>query len=518
LRAVTGSAEIRRLEQFLARSVERVPDAIALVGGEQRIDYRELGRRVSQLAWSLRRRGVATGDRVALFASNTIDAAIAFWAILRAGAVAVPINPQTRSEKLTWVLQHCGATALVTESRLAPVFASALERLPGIATIVTDDHTDGHGDALAEPEPPPPVDGDGSELAALIYTSGSTGRPKGVMLSHHNMIRAADSICRYLEIAESDVVHGIMPMAFDYGLYQLVMAVRQGARLVLAPPFLLPAQVLKQAAAERVTFFPGVPTVFAMLGELRDLSAWDLSNVRAVTSTAAALTERHIEVIRRVFPRARIFSMYGITECKRCTYLPPEDLERKPGSVGIAIPDTELWLVDEHDRRVGPGEIGQLVIRGPHVMQGYWGDPQETARLLRPGPRPGERVLYTGDLCRLDAEGYLYFVARTDDIIKSRGEKVAPKEVEAVLSAVPGVLEAAVIGVADPLLGQAVVAFVVPAAGATLVEAELLRACRDQLEAFMVPRSIRIVPALAKNANGKIDKLSLRRPEAPCAP
>ena len=509
-RLVEGPAT-QRLESFLTRSVERAPAAIALVCGTEQISYVELGRRASRLAWSLRRRGIGRGDRVALFSGNTIDAAVAFWGTLEAGAVAVPINPLTRADKLTWLLDHCRARAVVSESRLASVFEAALCRGLHVEVIVMD--AESFGDATGAPRP---VSGDENDLAALIYTSGSTGRPKGVMLSHRNMVSAADSICQYLGLDETDVVHGIMPMAFDYGLYQLLMTVRQGARLVLGQPFLLPAQVLKQAAAERVTFFPGVPTVFSMLGELRDFASWDLSSVRAVTSTAAALGARHIATIERVFPRARIFSMYGITECKRCTYLPPEDLERKPGSVGIAIPNTELWLVDEHDRRLGPGEIGQLVIRGPHVMQGYWDDPEETNRRLRPGPDGRERVLYTGDLCRLDADGYLYFVARTDDIIKSRGEKVAPKEVEAVLNAIPGVLESAVVGVADTVLGEAVVAFVVLADGATLVEADLRRACRDQLESFMVPRTISIVPTLAKNANGKIDKLSLRSPEAPC--
>ena len=513
LRGVVASSELRRLEGFLARSAGLAPDAIALVCGEQRVTYRELAMRASQLAWNFLRCGIGRGDRVAVFSASTIDAAVAFWAILQASAVAVPIHPSTRTDKLAWLLDHCRARALVAEARLATVFGPAVDRSPRVATVITE------ADALAAaPDAPPAIDGDDRDLAALIYTSGSTGRPKGVMLSHHNIVSAADSICRYLGLRDGDVVHGIMPMSFDYGLYQLIMSVRQGARLVLAPPFLLPAQVLKQAAVERVTFFPGVPTVFAILGELRDLSAWDLSCVRAVTSTAAALTEQHIATIRRVFPRARMFSMYGVTECKRCTYLPPEDLERKPGSVGIAIPGTELWLVDERDRRVGPGELGQLVIRGPHVMQGYWEDPQGTADMLRPGPRDGERVLYTGDLCRLDADGYLYFVARMDDIIKSRGEKVAPKEVEAVLGAVAGVLESAVIGVPDDLLGQAVVAYVVPAAGATLVEADLLRVCRDKLESFMVPRTITIVTTLPKNANGKIDKLSLRQPEVRCAP
>jgi acyl-CoA synthetase (AMP-forming)/AMP-acid ligase II len=295
----------------------------------------------------------------------------------------------------------------------------------------------------------------------------------------------------------------------------MILSFRQGARLVLAPPFTLPAQVLKQTATERVTLFPGVPSHFALLGQLREVSRWDLSSVRAVTNTAAALTPNHIATIERLFPRAQLFSMYGLTECKRCSYLPPADLTRKPGSVGIAIPGTELWLVDEQDRRLGPGQVGELVVRGPHVMLGYWRDPDETARKLRPGPAPGERVLYTGDLCRLDDEGYLYFVARRDDVIKSRGEKVAPKEVELALQAIAGVKEAAVLGVADEILGQAVHAFVVLEVGATLSEATLIHACRARLEGFMVPKHITLVPSLPKTPNGKIDKHALGR--VPCS-
>lgn len=201
--------------------------------------------------------------------------------------------------------------------------------------------------------------------------------------------------------------------------------------------------------------------------------------------------------------------MYGLTECKRCTYLPPEDLERKPSSVGIAIPNTELWIVDEHDRRVGPGEVGQLVIRGATVMQGYWEKPEQTARKLKPGPLPGERVLYTGDYCKLDEEGYLYFVARMDDVIKSRGEKVPPKEVEVALADIPGVREAAVIGVEDELLGQAVKAFVVLEPDANLTEKQLQLSCQAKLENFMIPKYVEFVRELPKTTTGKIKKTDL---------
>jgi acyl-CoA synthetase (AMP-forming)/AMP-acid ligase II len=377
-----------------------------------------------------------------------------------------------------------------------------LARLPGVK---------GWDEALAgeRRDAPPPRTNIDIDLAAIIYTSGSTGEPKGIMLTHRNMIAAATSITAYLGNVEDDVILCVLPFSFDYGLYQMIMAFRTGARLVLERSFAYPAHVLRKVVDEGVTGFPGVPTIFAMMADMRTLHEYDFSRIRYVSNTAAALPAKHIRFLRELLPHARIYSMYGLTECKRCTYLPPEDIDRKPDSVGVAIPNTEIWLVDEHDRRLGPGQVGQLVVRGATVMRGYWDKPEETARRLRPGPLPGEQVLYTGDLCRFDEEGYLYFVSRIDDTIKSRGEKVAPKEVEAALVEIPGVREAAVIGVPDPILGQAVKAFVVLNAGATLTERSIRIECQKRLENFMVPKHIALVAELPKTASGKIKKLDL---------
>jgi acyl-CoA synthetase (AMP-forming)/AMP-acid ligase II len=289
----------------------------------------------------------------------------------------------------------------------------------------------------------------------------------------------------------------------------MIMAVRAGARLVLERSFAFPAEVLRRIAEERITGLPGVPTIFSRLLGLKSLKDYDLSSIRYVTNTGAALPVRHLLLLRDLFPGARIYSMYGLTECKRCTYLPPEDLNRKPSSVGIAIPNTEMWIVDEKDQRVGPGVVGQLVIRGATVMKGYWGKPDATARKLKPGPLPGEQVLYTGDYCWMDEEGYLYFVSRGDEIIKSRGEKVAPKEVENALMDISGVREAAVIGIPDELLGQAVKAFVVVEQGRTFDEKQLQKECQRRLESFMVPKYIAIVPGLPRTDTGKINKRDL---------
>lgn len=511
------------LHDYLIDSAARLPDKVALVCQGRRFTYGELDAQSNALANALARRGVERGDRVVIFASNSLEAVVAFWAVLKANAVAVVVNPLTKADKLAYMLNDCGATALIAEGQLALVFVESASKASALrATIV-------YGLMAGRPPPPalpglttfegvvaeeardhaPPRRCIDVDLAALIYTSGSTGEPKGVMLTHRNMLSAAASISAYLEIAEDEVILGVLPLAFDYGLYQMIMAFRMGARLVLEHSFAFPAQVLKLVVDEGVTGFPGVPTMFATIGEMKHLKDYDFSRIRYATNTAAALHVKHILMLKDIFPKARIYSMYGLTECKRCTYLPPKDLDRKPTSVGIAIPNTELWIVGEDGRKLGPNQVGQLVIRGATVMSGYWGKPEETAQRLRPGPLPGERVLYTGDYCRLDEEGYLYFVGRMDDIIKSRGEKVPPKEVEDVLIGISGVKEAAVIGVPDEILGEAVKAFVVPIEGAQLDERGVRKICQSKLESFMVPKHIVFVPALPKGDTGKIKKTGL---------
>jgi len=492
------------LHDLLVDSARRRPHHVAIVCGGASIDYGALVRRATGLACALVEGGVERGDRVVIFAENSIDTVIAFWAALVANAVPVILHPQTMPAKLAYVLADSDARALVVDSHLAP----AVPESPR-PQVVIEIGTAPWADALARHDAAPARRCLDIDLAALIYTSGSTGEPKGVMLTHRNMLAANASISEYLGIREDDVILCALPLAFDYGLYQMIMAIAAGARVVLARSFAFPSDVLKLVSRERVTGFPGVPTMFATMLAMKSIASFDLSSVRYVSNTAAALPARHIHALRELFPRAQLFSMYGLTECKRCTYLPPDQLDRRPDSVGIAIPNTELWIVDEHDRRLGPGEVGQLVIRGATVMCGYWNKPEATATKLRAGVLPGERVLYTGDLCRLDDEGYLYFVARMDDVIKSRGEKVPPKAVEAALLDIAGIREAAVLGVPDELLGHAIKAFVVLEPDATLDAAAIQRECRARLESFMVPSEIVLRDALPKSDNGKIQKTEL---------
>jgi amino acid adenylation domain-containing protein len=509
------------LNDYLAESTARLPDKVALVCAGKRLSYADIDEQANALAWALVRGGVARGDRVVVFADNTIETVISFWAVLKANAVVSIVNPLTKEDKLAYLLNDCRASALVTDAHIASAFVPAAKRSPHLRTVIVSGSTD---DALLRTVPggtsfAQATSSHGAtapertcidvDLAAIVYTSGSTGDPKGVMLTHRNMLAAATSVSTYLENREDEVVLGALPLSFDYGLYQMIMAFREGARLILERSFTFPAKVLKLVVDEGVTAFPGVPTMFAIMAAMRTLREFDFSKIRYVTNTAAALPVKHITMLRELFPRARVYSMYGLTECKRCTYLPPEDIDKKPTSVGIAIPNTELWLVDENDNRLGPNQVGQLVIRGATVMRGYWDKPEATAKKLRPGPLPGESVLYTGDNCRLDEDGYLYFVGRMDDVIKSRGEKVAPKEVETALMNMKGVKEAAVIGVPDEILGQAVKAFVVLDEGVAITEKDVIRECQRVLENFMVPKVVALVPDLPKTTTGKIKKTDL---------
>jgi long-chain acyl-CoA synthetase len=490
------------LHHLLDASAHRLPDKEALVTREGRHSYADLSQRSNRVGHALQAAGVRRGDRVAILLENSIESVAAIFGALRIGAVFMVVNPQTKTDKLEYMLKDAGAAVLISASGFENVYRTALSAVPTCRLLLAANCAEGPED-LADSGV---IDYD---LASLVYTSGSTGKPKGVMLTHVNMCAAADSIATYLGLREDDRIIGLLPMAFDYGLYQLLLACRAGATLILEKSFVFPVKALELMVQERVTVLPGIPTIFSMLLGLESLAKYDLSSLRTITNTAAALPVRQIADLQRAWPQARVFSMYGLTECKRVTYLPPEQIPHRPTSVGRGMPNEEVWLVDEAGQRLPNGATGELVIRGSHVMRGYWGDPAATAQRLRPGPMPGEIVLYSGDIFRTDAEGYLYFVARRDDIIKSRGQKVSPREIEDVLYKLDGVQDAAAIGIEDPAWGQAIKAFVVPRPGATLEERAVLLHCKQHLEDYMVPKQVVIMTELPKTDTGKIRKASL---------
>jgi len=488
-----------RVESFLLESARRFPAKTALMAGAERLSYEELAKRATSFAAHLAAKDVKRGDRVIIYLHNSPEAVIAIFGTLLAGGIFSVVNPGTKADKLAYILNHCTAKALVTEPRLASIAQAARERAPAVAATVV---------APFNFEPAPvPNPGIDLDVAMIVYTSGSTGFPKGVTMTHANIVAAATSITTYLESKESDIVLSVLPLAFDYGLYQALMCAKVGATLILEKSFTYPAVVLEKLKNERVTGFPLVPTLAAMLLQMKHLTPGMFPDLRYLTNTAAALPRAHIERLRQLFPQAKLYSMYGLTECKRCTYLPPDQLATRPESVGIAIPGTEAYVVDEQGERVAPGITGELVIRGAHVMKGYWNDDTATERVLKAGPYPWEKVLHTGDLFRTDADGYLYFVSRKDDIIKTRGEKVSPKEVENVLYELPGIREAAVIGVPDPILGMAIKAIVAAEDGIT--ERDVIRHCAARLEDFMVPSRVEFRGQLPKSENGKIARKEL---------
>ena len=492
------------LDDDLRRAAAALSGKEALIAGERRVTYAQLDAAASALAARLCAGGVERGDRVAVLLPNGIEAAVAIYATLRAGAAIVPLNPTIKADKLAYVLNDCAAVAVVTDDALAPLAEQARAQALSVRVVL---RAASDGDAPSDRPPAPPISVD---LAAIVYTSGSTGRPKGVTLTHANMTFAADAIVTYLGMRPHDRVLCVIPLSFDYGLYQLLMCVRVGATLVLERGFAFPGRVLELLAREDITGLPGVPMIFQVLASAgADGVSHDLPELRFVTNTAAALAPATIRALRAAFPQAHLYSMYGLTECKRVSWLPPEQLDARPESVGIPIPGTEAWVEDDAGARLPPGEVGELVVRGAHVMQGYWNDPEATAERLRPGRWPWERELRTGDLFRIDADGFLYFVARRDDMLKSRGEKVAPREVEAVLHAADGVRMAAVVGAPDRLLGQAIVAYVVPHDDAELTPTALRRHCAAHLEDYMVPARVELRDALPTTANGKVDRRAL---------
>jgi long-chain acyl-CoA synthetase len=501
------------VNHFLEHSASRLPHKAAVVYGGQRFTYSDINIMSDRTANFLLKSGIERGDRIAVFMDNSIEAVVSIFAILKAGAAFMMINHTTKAEKLEYIINDSSAKIALTQKIRSGVFQGL--RCPSLSLIVSTGACEGeryhsYEDIMqsesAQPVPNPCIDLD---LASVIYTSGSTGQPKGVMLSHRNMVSAAHSITTYLENREDDVIINMLPLSFDYGLYQILMAFRFGGTVVLEKSFAFPYQIIDLMIKEKVTGLPGVPTIFAMLLHLKDVDKVDFSSLRYITNTAAALPVSHIQRLRELMPHARLYSMYGLTECKRVSYLPPEELDRRPNSIGKGMPNEEVYVVNEKGERVAPGEIGELVIRGSNVMIGYWNLPEESAKCLREGRYPGEKILYSGDLFKTDSEGYLYFIARKDDIIKCKGEKVSPKEIENVLYSLHGILEAAVVGVPDEIMGQAVKACVALESGSNITEKEIMLYCSQHLENHMLPKYVVIMPSLPKTATGKIDKKNL---------
>ena len=514
-------SQVTLLHEYMSRSAAAHPEKTALVFKKQRFTWGEVEAQVGRIANALKVLGLARGDRVALHLDNSPELALGLFAAMAADGIFVVVNAQTKTDKLAYVLNDCRARVLITDRILESNYTPALAEAKHLEHALIVDLGDGatkvgtvtchdYATTIAAASPEwPAAKRIPSDLAAIIYTSGSTGDPKGVMLTHQNMVAAAESITTYLENKPDDIVLCVLPLSFDYGLYQWLMVNQFGGTLVLEQSFNYPAAILKTIETEKVTGLPVVPTIASILRQWQEKGA-KLENIRYVTNTAAALSLTHIETLKKLAPNARLYSMYGLTECKRVCYLHPSLLDRKPLSVGVPMPNMEVFVLRADGTVCDPEEIGELVVRGPHVMKGYWEKPEITAQWLKPSPHiPNEMWLYTGDQFKRDAEGHLYFVGRNDDIIKTRGEKVAPKEVENAIYAMPGVQDAAVVGQKDDVLGQAIRAFIVLTEGTTYAARDVVQHCAARLEAFMVPKYVTFVSSVPKTPSGKITKKNI---------
>ncbi len=507
------------VQHLLERGAALWPDKVALISGQKRITYSELEAQANRLAHALVERGVERGDRVAILLENSIEVAAAVFGVLKADAVFMVLPPGTRPARLALILGDAEPVALITDHLRIKDQLKVVSAAPTLRSVIWADSKaqplSSHAtimnwsDLAHSPDHAPSSTTLESDLATIIYTSGSTGQPKGVMCAHSSMIAATDSVNAYLKNSEDDVILNGLPFSFGYGLYQIFLAFQVGARVVIEKNFAFPARIISLLEQEGVTALPGVPTFFALLLQYPDLLKREFPRLRYITNAAAALPTSHLQQIRTVFSSAQFISMYGQTECKRVCYLPPEELDRRPSSVGVAIPNSEVYIVDEKGERLPPGQVGELVVRGPHVMQGYWRSPELSAQRFRPGPNPGEQLLFTGDLFKMDEEGFLYFVSRKDDIIKCKGEKVSPVEVENAVCELEGVALAAVVGVPDPLLGQAIRLIVVRREGSELTERDLKAFCARRLDDYMMPKYIDFVQELPRTDNGKINRREL---------
>ncbi|AOJ40042.1 AMP-binding protein [Burkholderia lata] len=499
---------------LLEHGAARWPQHPAYADGGGTMTYEQLARAVRRAAAALASHGVQPGDRVAIYAPKRIETVVAMLAANALGAIFVPVNPQLKEAQIEHIVADSGAALFMTG-------AQRLKRLPALAALVDEramlieELADAiHAPGTDTPAPAPagrPVDDD---PAALLYTSGSTGKPKGVVVSHRNLVSGAFSVAAYQGLADDDVVLGVLPLSFDAGLSQLTTALASGA--CYAPlDFLQPAEVPRHCDAFGVTSITGVPPLWMQLAS----AGWSdtaRTRIRRFANTGGHLATPLLHRLQALFTNAAPYLMYGLTEAFRSTYLPPADAALRPTSIGKAVPNAEILVLRADGSECAADEPGELVHRGAFVTLGYWNRPELTAQRFRALPRRHGEIprpdvaVWSGDIVRRDADGYLYFVARGDDMIKTSGYRVSPTEVEDVLFALPHIREAAVFGVPHASLGEAIAACVVSTLDADACRADIARACRDALPTYMSPLVIEPLPALPRNPNGKIDRPALK--------
>ncbi len=504
------------LAELIYRVADRDAGSTALELRDAKLSYGALADSVARFGGALAELGLARGERVAVYLPKQFEAVIAMFGAAAAGLVFVPVNPVLKPKQVAYILADCNVRLLVTSRTRLEALGGALDDCPDLkhVCLVDDDAAAEGGNlawaSLAAAAPvagTAPIDAD---IAAILYTSGSTGRPKGVVLSHRNMVAGAVSVSTYLANRADDRLLSVLPFSFDYGFSQLSTAFQVGATVVLMD-YLLPRDVIKAVGASAITGLAAVPPLWSQLASLPwpDSAA---ATLRYITNSGGAMPVPVTRALREALPRTEVFLMYGLTEAFRSTYLPPEEVERRPESMGKAIPNAEILVINAEGRECAAGEVGELVHRGALVAQGYWNDTAKTAERFKPCPVRldgsvfEEIAVWSGDQVRRDEDGFLYFVGRRDEMIKTSGYRVSPTEIEEVVFDSGLVAEAAAIGVPHPNLGQAIVVY------AVMNEADsdaLVAHCRANLAGYMVPAEIVVAESLPRNQNGKIDRKAL---------
>jgi len=512
------------VHELVSLSALRAPSAIALQEGKLSLDYAGLHAAIAQAANLYLLHGLERFERVAVWMDKRIDTVTALFGAAAAGGVFVPVNPLLKPDQVGHILNDCNVRILVTSPERLELLRETLTHCRDVRTVVLV----GDKPAAAELEgvrllnwsqrvdapaqsPFRVIDQD---MAAILYTSGSTGRPKGVVLSHRNVVAGAESVSQYLCNSAEDRILSVLPLSFDYGLSQLTTAFRVGACAVLMN-YLLPRDVIRAVEREKITGLAAVPPLWVQLAQL-DWPEGVTDHLRYITNSGGHMPKPTLDALRAKLPKTQPFLMYGLTEAFRSTYLPPNEVDNRPDSMGKAIPNAEILVVHEDGSPCAPGEPGELVHRGVHVALGYWNDPEKTAERYKPAPGQlgglviPELAVWSGDTVKMDEQGFLYFIGRRDEMIKTSGYRVSPSEVEEVVYASGLVVEVAATGVAHPMLGQAVV-LVVYAANADAALADgVFAECKKKLPAFMVPAKIETrTEPLPRNPNGKIDRKRL---------
>lgn len=507
------------VHDLLSDSAQRRPESFLVLDGSVRASYGEIEASSNRIARVLLEQGIARGDRVGLIADNSRTYVESYYGILKAGGVVVSLGSAAHPATQAAMLRDCTARALICGPRQSKAVA-AIAPL-GLVDFVLGSIPDA-GDLSVAPSgcrllesasalaavdaTSPAVPMIDLDRAAILYTSGSTGRPRGVVLRHANIVANTRSIVQYLDLTANDRIFVVLPFHYVYGKSLLNTHVAVGGSVVLENRFAFVQAALDHLERCEATGFAGVPSTFSILLNKSNLAERSLPRLRYVTQAGGAMAPATTRRLMAALPGKRIFIMYGATEASaRLSYLDPEDLPRKVGSIGKAIPNVELRVLREDGSEADAGEVGEIVARGSNIMEGIWGEPEGTAAVL------DQHGFHTGDLGLRDEEGFLYVVGRKNEMIKSAGHRVSPKEIEEVLAESPAVDEAAVVGIADEILGEAVVAFVTLRSGDSDGQAgELQRWCGERLPSYKVPCRIEVVPELPRNPSGKIDRLALR--------